>query len=111
MRQCRRCPCEVGCSPSSLQNTVSLGVRLLTAGLFDELQPTECRDAASALVQAWLADVSTLEQQQTQLQQQRQEMKDAKHNLQQLFVAAACALRTQGNTMQECEVSPEQRRP
>lgn len=70
-------------------------------GLFDELGPTACTQMAPAIVQAWLADVGTTEEQQAQIEEQQQELQEAHSGLQHLLVAAACALRGKDSSHQQ----------
>lgn len=65
------------------------------AGLLDELDPCQYQQIAPAVVQAWLQDTSSMEQQQAQLKQEQADLQDGKVALQQLFVAAAAAVRNQ----------------
>jgi hypothetical protein len=66
---------------------------LVAAGILGELQQDQCADTATAIVQAWLQEVSPTEQQQADLQAQRVHLQETKAGLQHLFVAAAAAVR------------------
>lgn len=88
--------CDTGCVLKTDRHAVHV-----FAGLFDELGPTACTQMAPAIVQAWLADVGTTEQQQAEVEEQKQELQEAHSGLQHLLVAAACALRGKDSLHQQ----------
>jgi hypothetical protein len=74
---------------------------LVAAGILGELQQDQCADTATAIVQAWLQEVSPTEQQQAELQAQR--VQETQAGLQHLFVAAAAAVQQLGAHVRQAE--------